>query len=226
MQLFMNLPYSSFWQLGNNFQGKIQKIVTFSISFSLFPYCMWILWQFCSWVRFLSFGCVFVCGVLVWPALVLFPCWRYWHRFHSSQWKRGETGFYVCTKYPWNSVVRSGLRRSMKHMHIIPLCPQKGHLIHLFVSKAMPCQLWASDNCRHGENHTAFFTVADNKVHSGSHWPFLKRCPAISQLQMMLSNTTKSWSGSESIMLLVLPCLWLTLLFFRFVIAPSPDLSF
>lgn len=51
-----------------------------------------------------------------------------------------------------------------------------------------------SFSSRHGKKKkqtTLNSLVADNSTDSGSLWPFLKQCPAISQLQVLLNRTTK-----------------------------------
>lgn len=181
---------------------------------------MWILWEFYSWIEILGFGCFFF---FFWIQAVYSPgmsslCYISMLKILSqlSQQlleKRRDSVLHVprsleillpeldlwaswntCTSFP--NVLRKGT---------LSICQQ-----------IMPCQFWASCNCKHGENHSAFFTVADDEVHSGSHWPFLKRYPGISRLQMPLSKTTQCWSGSRSMMLLFPANLQLALLFFRF----------
>lgn len=67
-----------------------------------------------------------------------------------------------------------------------PVC-KESHAM-LLVSKSF--------NSRHGKKKknkqtTLNSLVADNSTDSGSLWPFLKQCPAISQLQVLLNRTTK-----------------------------------
>lgn len=115
---------------------------------------------------------------------------------------------------PLESHCQNGLRSSMKHTasfssvlwqktDLGPVC-KENHAM-LLVSKSF--------NSRHGKKKknkqtTLNSLVADNSTDSGSLWPFLKQCPAISQLQVLLNRTTKCWLGSRGIMPLATTRVW------------------
>lgn len=148
---------------------------------------------------------------------------------------REERECLMCTELPWNSVVRTGLRSSMKHAHHSLMSLERAPDPCL---SAKPCHASSEQVVNAGMEKTTPHSPLLQTIKSilvplnflklplNFPWPFFKRCPAISQLQMLLSSTTKCWSGSRNIMLLVPAHLRLALLFFRFVIAPSPSLSF
>lgn len=199
------------------------------MSLSIFPCSTRVLWQFCSWVWFLSFGCFCrsqtivlspglgsLCYISMLKVLALFAQQLLEDRRDSILHVPSSLRILLTELdlgAAWNPCISfpDGFRKDAP-------------FICLSASHAMPCH--AISDFRHGEDHTAFFTVADTKVCSGSHWSVLKRCPAISELHKPLSSKTSCWSSHSSIRDLDSANLWLELPDIRFVTAPSPALSF
>lgn len=169
------------------------------MSLSIFPCSTRVLWQFCSWVRFLSFGCFFrtqiillslglgsLCCISMLKVLALFAQQLLGDRRDSILHVPSSLRILLTELdlgAAWNPCISfpDGFRKGAPFTSLL----------------AKPCH--ASSDFRHGEDHTAFFTVADTKVYSGSHCSVLKRCPATSELHKPLSGTTGCWSSHSSI---------------------------